>query len=1055
MDSKRRLSLGDIIRKMNESGHGAGGDSSSHGQEPPSRTSDRAAVRPARSVSHPAQPSFRHQPDLPSGAATDCATAVAPSIAPRAPQQAFLDPAADTSTSPAADTPLSQTMFEEEEEENFDLFKYLSVVMRRKHIIMLVAAAVTAFSIFNFLRAQRYYTAHARLLFEPGQGGIINDYSSYTWYRELEKKLNTHLELIRSRVVLERTAQHLGDSVEPAVVSGGLSIKQGETDGEKNNIIELSFKHPDSSFARDALNQLCRTYIEYHREVNAQEQTRLIVKLEAQIETFERDLQQRESALREFKERNRVVQLSSETNLVMNKLSNMELALQQTQLDLLSSKERLETLRSQIGQQEANVVQSMTFENPYQSKISQLELELNTLSAEYSSDHYKIKTLKQQIDKLKSAMESEIRKEAASQTFVKNPIRESLLQTLVNTTIEVSALEAKRTAQEQIIEKLNAELQGLPAMEQRYAELQRETESLLQTLRILKKKYEEARVVRESLESDLRIFEMAQTPRAAVSSKSSSTVIMGALIGLILGIALAFGIEYLDQTLKDPTEVERSLELPLLGVVPLIEATGSIIGDPEKLAKSMLEPFRALRANCKHLMKTHNMRALMVCSAVKGEGKTTLAVNLAITFAMDGKKVIIVDGDLRRPQVHHYLDMHKETGLSDYLTGKLGLDDIIKHTQHGNLSVITSGERPPNPAELLGTVRFDELMREVRARADIIIYDSPALLPVSDSITMAPKMDGCVMVVRTMWTPVRAAKQAKAQIRRISANVIGGILNGVSHGHGYYPYYYGYYGYHAYKYTYEDENQPRPFSLRKMGLDAEAKAREAIGSMRYALPRRLAWCGVFCRRLVRKPLFWLLCLVLSALIGVRIWIAATHGPRLEGDTELIERVTAPDGGLEAHAGSNASGGVHMPQPRRPVGSTGAFALEAPGLENDEEPPSFMHRDSLAKWIALLKAGDIASLRAMYDPAGFRHPGGSFDEWFDSFARRWMSSSAPARIVSASQPLLQTAKAQFRQTHQGATVVRGTDTVLVAWVMVWSRNGADWKIAGQKSVEGSR
>ena len=136
------------------------------------------------------------------------------------------------------------------------------------------------------------------------------------------------------------------------------------------------------------------------------------------------------------------------------------------------------------------------------------------------------------------------------------------------------------------------------------------------------------------------------------------SIIIGLFIGLIIGIALAFLLEYLDQTLKDPSQVEKYLETPLLGIVPFIETDNAIV-DKENFAKSMLEPFRTLRANIKHIASQHHAKLFMLCSAVKGEGKTTLATNLAITFAMDGKKVLIIDCDLRRSQIHSLLNIPK------------------------------------------------------------------------------------------------------------------------------------------------------------------------------------------------------------------------------------------------------------------------------------------------------------------------------------------------------------------------------------------------------------
>ena len=160
--------------------------------------------------------------------------------------------------------------------------------------------------------------------------------------------------------MLKIVADNLGTVIVPAAIAAGLSVQQGEINGEKNDIIELSFKHNDPEIARDVLNELCRSYIEYRREVNSQEISRLVFKFETQINKLQNDLDTKEGDLRRFKEDNQLVQLSNETNTTVSKLTAMELALQKTNLDLIDTKERLTSLNSQIGRQELDIVQSIT-----------------------------------------------------------------------------------------------------------------------------------------------------------------------------------------------------------------------------------------------------------------------------------------------------------------------------------------------------------------------------------------------------------------------------------------------------------------------------------------------------------------------------------------------------------------------------------------------------------------------------------------------------------------------------------------------------------------------
>jgi succinoglycan biosynthesis transport protein ExoP len=891
----RKFSLGDIVRKLNEE---AAQEEKKPGaaaqpidpQRPAGQTGPLPITNiPKTPLQPPPLPSEPPLPENPHTTAQEQKKKPAPDAFSTTfnPERGVHAAEARSAHPPAQLRQLPPIMKQEEDEEEveFDLFRYIGIILRRKNVVIAVALVMALFSVFQYLKGEKFYSAHARLLFKPEEKQIIGD-QMYRYSGDRDKAFNTHLELLKSNTVLAMVSENLGGKVSIGGISRNLAIAQGQTNREKNDIIELSYKHGNADVARDVLNELCKTYIDYRLDVNSQEITRLLYKFEQPIKKLQEELNEKESALRVFKEEHRMVELSDETNLTVSKLSDMELALQQTQLALVDAKERLTSLNSQITKQELNIVQSITFNDPIKERLGQLELEYNSLSAENSPEHFKVKMIKQQIEKLKSAAADSMT-EAASRTLVKNPIRQDLLQSYVNLTIEHSALDAKRTALEQVIGKLNTDLLKLPSIEQKYVFLQRETESLLQTLRLLKSKFEETKIRRESQETDIKILELAELPVKAESSVKPISIIIGLLIGLILGIALAFLLEYIDQSVKNPTDIEKGLGLPLLGIVPLIETNKALIQRSSDLTKTILEPFRALRANLKHLAATYNSQVFMMCSAVKGEGKTTLAANLAITFALDGKKVILIDADLRRSQMHTLFNISKEIGLTDFLLGAKNIDELLKKTVYEELTVVTSGERPHNPAELVGTYRFDLLIKELRARADIVIFDSPALLPVSDTLTMAPKMDAIVFILRTMWTPLKAAKQAIHQLNRIGCHILGGIFNGVSGSRAYYPYYYGYYGYYSYsKYTYDDEPRKK-FSWRAFGLTFENGLKNSMRTLRYTLPRTIAASGRFSAHLARKKSFWLLLFVFLGLTGTELWLSLRPAPETLGAEQGI------------------------------------------------------------------------------------------------------------------------------------------------------------------------
>ncbi|MBN1575283.1 MAG: polysaccharide biosynthesis tyrosine autokinase [Chitinispirillaceae bacterium] len=1059
--SRRKFNLGDILRKLNEEG-AAKDRSSPHLQEPANSTPSVNSPEAARSQGSPPSAPPSALPHQPAFGGRENKEPVYPSPAPER------EGAAVAGTHPASDLQQNTAMYnqgrqektaaahleapappfasttvdDDDDGETFDIYKYIGILLRRKYAIAFVVAVAALFSLLRYLRSDTYYVANARLLFRPDNQGIINDQRILRYWGDREKMFSTHLELLRSHTVLAMVAENLGGKVSVETINASLVIKQGETDGEKNDIIELTCRHRDAETARDILNELCRSYIDYRRDVNAQEVTRLVGKFEFQIDKLQAELSTKESALREFKETHRMVELSNETNVTIAKLADMETALQQTQLSLLESKERLAALNTQISSQELTIVQSVTYQDPFQNRIADLELELNTLASEYSPEHFKVKMLRQQIDNLKAATADSMTRAASSRTLVKNPIRQTLLQELINLSIEKSALDAKRVAQEQLIDRFSRDLSKLPAMEQRYAYLQRETESLLQTLRMLKGRYEEAKIRRDSEESELKLLELAQTPKDEISSVKVTNILIGMLVGCILGIALALLLEYLDQTIKEPSSIEKVLGMPLLGIVPFIESDNALLEQTTDLTKSIIEPFRALRANLKHIASCRRLQTFIVCSAIKGEGKTTLAANLGITFALDGKKVVLVDGDLRRSQTHALFAISKQGGLADYLLGTVSIDQILKPTRFENMLVVTSGERPHNPAELLGTIRFDRLIEELRAKADIIIFDSPALLPVSDAITMAPKMDGVLFVIRTFWTPLKAAKQALNQLQRIGSHLYGGILNGASHSGKYYPYYYGYY---SYKYAYEEDHK-RPFSMRETGLRIERSAKERLTSLRFAIPKGAGVLSRGLNRLARKKTFWLLLAILLIVTVIRLTIQANGQAALPEPIVYLGlgtvRSFSPTEPADGNRVSVSATGGTMSREGTPAAWSGGKTA----------PDSSALYTSVRGWFRALSERRLNDYLSFYDRASFVYEGGGFEQWKET-ATELFRDTADAIILldTVRQIISDGASAGLLVDYKA---VMTNDTLHGRIATSWAGDDHGWRIVRQKKLSGS-
>ncbi len=297
------------------------------------------------------------------------------------------------------------------------------------------------------------------------------------------------------------------------------------------------------------------------------------------------------------------------------------------------------------------------------------------------------------------------------------------------------------------------------------------------------------------------VIDRAQLPTVPQPGQGMQFIILGFLGGLMAGGGLAWLLEYINYTVRTPEELDTHYGIPTQGAIGLSAAfsqrsqgTDSLITlhDPRS---PISEAFRALRTSVRMANAIKPIRRLLFTSAGPSEGKTFIATNLAISLAQEGKRVILVDADLRRPQIHKAFGLPNEPGLTNWAVDhSVKFEEVVRPTIVPNLSVLTCGIIPPNPAELLGSERMSELIKAMDEHADIVLYDSPPAATVTDAVILATQMDGVLQVVRAGSTRIDLVQRCKTLLERINVHILGPVLNGVqSSDLGYYANYY-YYG---------------------------------------------------------------------------------------------------------------------------------------------------------------------------------------------------------------------------------------------------------------------
>ena len=329
-----------------------------------------------------------------------------------------------------------------------------------------------------------------------------------------------------------------------------------------------------------------------------------------------------------------------------------------------------------------------------------------------------------------------------------------------------------------------------------YQRLRRDVDRQAKVFDVIIDRMKEVDLTKDARITNVSLKQLAAKPRLPISPNKPRALLLGVVLGLMLGVGAAYGLEWLDDTVKTPPDVEQKLRVPWLGYVPRIR-TASQNGDAMGARARLVldnpggfesEAFRSIRTNV-HFSAPHDaLKSILVTSASPQEGKTVVATNLAAMFARAGGRVLLVDGDLRRPMVHKSLGIERKPGLSDIIVQGMTLNDTIRKVEHdgpdgiGRLYVLTAGSHVPNPSELLSSPLAARVMESLEKAFDMVIYDSAPALFSSDAAPLAHRCGGVLLVVKAGKCRHRTAAWAIKKVEDVGGNLIGVVLNDVRPG---------------------------------------------------------------------------------------------------------------------------------------------------------------------------------------------------------------------------------------------------------------------------------
>jgi capsular exopolysaccharide synthesis family protein len=592
----------------------------------------------------------------------------------------------------------------------------------------------------------------------------------------------------------------------------------------ETDVLKIAVQSSDSSDAVLLANRISDTYRNLDLAGGQGELHFVLAFLDTQIIKYEKRLELVENDLRQFQSKFKIFALDGSAGLLLKNLTDYESIFYTNIAELEVAQERVKYLKSQLSDSEIALMEEITNTNnpmivALRGKIAELEAQKvgQMVDEGWDEKSLQARDFNRRIVEMKSKLTNVTESLILSGWSEEDPFAASqeIFNKIVEQQVEVHAARSRADEYKKMVDRMSASLTNLPSQTLRYARLERELKLNENLYLTMKKKYEESRITEAGQRGKVRILDPA-----LVAGKIKPDKKMNLLFGILLGMVFAFGYafirEYLDNTVKAVEHLERK-GLTVLGIIPdMLDKTGKSIGKQigdskggtdfrrrlityEDPKSPVSESYRSLRTNITYASADKKIKSIIVSSPQPGEGKSTTVANLSIAFAQLRKRTLLIDADLRKPVQHNVFDQQRGPGLSEYLIGDVkDFNSIVHATRIENLYLVTAGGLPPNPSELLGSDRMSALVDRLESEWDMVLFDSPPIVAVTDSSMISAEIDALVLVVKAGSTDRSAVDRALDTVINVRSPLIGAILNGVNQETlaGKYSYYYSYYNYY-------------------------------------------------------------------------------------------------------------------------------------------------------------------------------------------------------------------------------------------------------------------
>src|SRR5580700_4112347 len=712
------------------------------------------------------------------------------------------------------------------------LLDYLIIL--RKHqwmILTFFLTVVTIVTIASF-KMRPIFVASARVEVDKESQNMspFPDSNSYDEFMDMENYLETQSKILQSETLalqtikslnLERYLEFGGNPNAPAFAHSGVAARRPAILGAflgrlsvkrvpNSRLIEVTFEAEDPQLAAQIVNTHLQNFVEQNFRSKYDATIQASNWLSSELEGLRIKVEKSENARIAYQRANQTWQIDEKQDIATSKLADLSKAVTEAQADV-AQKEALYRMAAAGNVDDLPVAHGSEVITELRKRKSDIDERYVEALNQYGPNYPKVLRI--------AAQQKEVNDDLDR---ARKTLLESVQQEYATSRSHVEILQ-------EALDKQKAEANDQAEKLVQYHILQHDAESNKQLYDGLLQKLKEASITAGLRSSNIRVVDPALAPASASRPQKTRNILLAVLMGLVGGIGLALFREYLDNTVKSPDDIEALTGLPSLAVVPSLPGMTATPGRLSRLARNtgapaamasrvellsyvqpksqISEAFRALRTSLLLSQADHPPQVILVTSALPREGKTTAAVNLAVTLAQLGDRTLILDSDLRKPGVHRVLNLKegRESGLSSYLAGVASLDEVcFPHPLIKNLVALPTGPIPPSPADLLSSHRMRDAINYLRQKYKFIVIDSPPIMAATDAVILSALTDGVLLVVRSGRTPKEAFTRTRDLLRAVKCRLLGVVLNAVDSSAPDYYYSYRYYPY-AYGYGYGEE----------------------------------------------------------------------------------------------------------------------------------------------------------------------------------------------------------------------------------------------------------